>query len=303
MGSPFRLVRVDLGAAKARIPVSEFGSGTGKRFLVTAGMDGDEYAGIEAAYALAQRLDTEEIQGRVTVIPIVNVPGFESETSANPLDGRLPKAFFPGKATGTPTERLVDWLARTYALQADAWLDLHDGAFAERLRPFVWTWETGAAAADAFTAACLAKLPCERFVREKAARGSKPSRLAEVGCAYVLSESGERGRRDPEAIARHLCVAEGIMAILGLSRTPTPDPRPLTPRTFRRLSYLSAPADGLWRPVPLSGTLRKGDLLGHAVSVDGKARPLRSPATGVPLWWKETMRMRKGEVLCAIGVE
>ncbi|MCE7897977.1 MAG: hypothetical protein DPW11_01280 [bacterium] len=57
------------------------------RVLITAGVDGDEYDGICAAQALIQSYN---LPIPITIIPIVNIPGYLSHTSYNPLDKRYP---------------------------------------------------------------------------------------------------------------------------------------------------------------------------------------------------------------------
>ncbi len=142
---------VDLGKTRISIPVADIqGERPGKTFLVTAGIDGDEYTGIQAAYELIEVYRKRNFAGRLIVIPIVNVPGFEAGCSENPLDGQFPKSVFPGKENDSPTERLVDWLARSYVSESYVWFDLHSGALNERLNPFLWTYETGVASVDSW---------------------------------------------------------------------------------------------------------------------------------------------------------
>ncbi len=97
-----RLYSVDLGERHIEIPVAEIeGSLPGKTLLITAGMDGDEYAGIEAAFQAVEKYQHETFSGRLIILPVVNILGFENESSQNPLDQKFPKYIFPGRANNT----------------------------------------------------------------------------------------------------------------------------------------------------------------------------------------------------------
>jgi len=70
-----------------------------------------------------------------------------------------------------------------------------------------------------------------------------------------------------------------------------------------------APFDGIWNLDPLRLPLRKGEghivkgeIIGNAMTLDrSKSKTMTAPVSGHRLWWKETMRMKKGEILCVIG--
>jgi len=60
------LSTVDLGVKKIKIPVAEIsGKKYGKTLLVTAGMDGDENSGIEAAYRLIEEFKDRNFYGNL----------------------------------------------------------------------------------------------------------------------------------------------------------------------------------------------------------------------------------------------
>src|SRR3989344_9294675 len=110
---------VDIGGRKIEIPVWEKQSPIpGKTIVITAGIDGDEYAGIEAAYELIRIYSKQSFSGRLVIIPVVNIPGFEEAVSYNPLDKKYPKYIYPGKKNGSSTERLLYWLSTNFVSKA-----------------------------------------------------------------------------------------------------------------------------------------------------------------------------------------
>ncbi len=301
--SRIRLIEVSLGERSVRIPVAEIvGASPGKSLLVTAGMDGDEYAGIEAAYSLIEAFSKREFAGRLVIVPVVNIPGFEAECSQNPMDQKFPKHIFPGKADGLPTERLMHWLATSYVQQADCWYDLHAGAITEGLQPFLWLHGTGISTVDFLSDQMLQRVQAEIVVFEKAHLGSKPARLARQNCTYMLAESGGRGGRFGLDVDRHLAWVQTAMQLLNM--IPREEIVNTIAKTIlRHVAYTSAPFDGIWRPTDFDqAQVVKGDILGECCRLDGTGQHvIRAACDGERLWWKETMAMRRGDSLYAIG--
>lgn len=294
----FSFHRVDIGPRCVDIPVADFrGHAPGKTLLVTAGMDGDEYASIEAAYRLAEEFSTRAFVGRLVVVPLVNIMGFWNECSQNPLDGLFPKMRLLGKEGGSSTERLTHWLSSHYALQADCWYDAHGGAMTEGLHPFLWAWR-GPRTSELVSTIRDARL-ADVFVDERAHFGSGASLLAKHGCAYMIGESGQRGRREEADIARHTTWVHGVMHAMGMLDDVA---SPAAQDVYSRVAFVTARTEGIWRPAHSSLTVTKGEVLGECVGIDGRLlHTVRAPSGGVRLWWKETMALRKGDVLCAIA--
>lgn len=130
------LVPVNLGEKTIHVPVATInGNAEGPSLLITAGNDGDEYAGIAAAYRLIEEFSKLSFAGKLRIIPIVNIPGFENEMSKNPIDQKFPKYIYPGNPSGSASERLRFWISE-FAESSDFWLDLHGGSLVESLVPF-----------------------------------------------------------------------------------------------------------------------------------------------------------------------
>ncbi len=296
------LIPVMLGEQTVLIPVAILeGRAPGKTLLVTGGMDGDEYAGIEAAYELIARYRSGNFSGRLVVVPLVNVPGYNAGTSKNPMDNQFPKFIFPGDAFGKPTHQLVDWLVRKCVAGADAWYDLHGGASDEGLNPFLWTYRTGSKQLKQYTRELEQQTSFQTIVSERPWWLTKQERLGKRGCWYVLAESGARGEVMPEDVEQHVLGVESAMRVLGMLTKQAVVP--VEREKYRQVVVLSAPFDGVWHGKILSShAVKKGDILGYVSHTpDAIKHPVISPKTGVRLWWKETQSMECTDVLCAIG--
>lgn len=307
------MVTVDLGVRSVQIPVADIvGKLPGKTLVVTAGMDGDEYAGIAAAYELIERYADKNFAGRLVVIPMVNVSGFAAECSQNPLDGIFPKNLFPGRPTGSATERLVYWLKTTWFDGADCVFDCHGAALTEGLIPFLWLYRSGSFGSE-FIDSVVLRSGAELIVEERVGIGTKAHALAKQGCAYILAESGGAGKALPVDTSRHVRWIEATMAALGMIGDQALDARRealesqeiYCPRVYCRISYTVAPCDGIWIPEPVKGsTVESNQLLGTYRSLRGTSKtPVYLRHEGERLWWKETMAMRKGDVLCAVAYD
>ena len=294
-------IPLDLGEILIKIPVADMrGGAPGPTVVVTAGMDGDEYTGIEAAYRMIEEMQNAQFAGRLIIIPIVNIPGFENECSHCPIDGQFPKNIFPGNSAGSATEKIIDWLVQNYLMGATLWIDLHSGAITEGLNPFVYLYETDSDRVDVLTQELVEAAISPTIVLQTASWGSKQARLAKMGCTYVLAESGARGNSLEEDVQRHIVLINDAMSVAGMLAA-----RPIqgiAPLILYEVVYVNAPYNGLWRARPIGTSINKGDEVGEWCRLDGSnKKTICAPVSGTPLWWKETMSMRQGDVLLAIA--
>ncbi len=301
--NPLTLVPVSLGKEKMFVPVAEIpGKSPGKTLLITAGMDGDEYESIEAAYALIEKYKTRAFAGRLVIIPIVNMYGFEARCAENPLDNLFPKHLYPGRRNGTPSERLLHWLSTSYVRDTQAWIDMHSGSVSESLVPFAWLYKTGIEAVDTQAQAWYIESGAQYIVFQKAERGWRANLLAQHSCLYFETEAGERSSLKKEHIEQHIAWVELLMQQLGMLPT-TPSATKHTQTIFDGVRKVIATHNGLFYPVhSATQTINKGDTLGSLRTYDlRKIDTVTSPIQGTILWQRDTPMVRKGDTLCGIG--
>src|SRR5262245_26328720 len=75
--------------------------------MVTAGVHGDEYEGSAAVAELAARLEAGILAGSAILIPVANPMAWRAAQRTSPDDGLNLARTFPGKANGSPTERMA----------------------------------------------------------------------------------------------------------------------------------------------------------------------------------------------------
>src|SRR4051812_38846362 len=108
--------------------------GSGRpHLLIIAGVHGDECEPMVAVRRLWQRIHAMPVRGRITCIPVVNAPAFLRGQRTGD-DGRDLARTMPGRADGSPTERIAAALAPLIR-EADYLVDLHTGGRLFRISP------------------------------------------------------------------------------------------------------------------------------------------------------------------------
>jgi predicted deacylase len=165
--------------------------------LITAGMHGDELSSIKAAESIIKNY-----RGSVpiTVIPILNLAGYNTYVSHNPLDNRDPIYIYPGSRFGSSTARLMFELS-TFTKGKKFWIDLHGGAKNEQLKPFIW-------AADKYS--LLSHLKGRTLIDASFKRN----------LPYIILEAGELGKIEQKSVNLHLIWIRQILENLDKSSIP-----------------------------------------------------------------------------------
>jgi predicted deacylase len=115
------------GTGVVPIPMVVIKNGTGPTFLLTGGTHGDEYEGQVALLNLARMLDPAQIQGRLIIIPALNIPAVRAGQRLCPFDGRDLNRVFPGVRNGGFSEMLADYVSRALLPITDFAMDIHTG--------------------------------------------------------------------------------------------------------------------------------------------------------------------------------
>lgn len=172
------------------------------RIVITAGMDGDEYAGIEAARILRKKYRTHR---DIRVLPLINRAGYDNGTSYSPVDGLYPKLVFPGKPDGTDTEMRMHELYETHIRAADLWIDLHGGSTTEVMTPFVWMYQSAHPHIRAIHERFAQTTRAPIIVYDRNPFMTYSKFLDRQGIAHILMECGDLGKRrtkDIETLVR-----------------------------------------------------------------------------------------------------
>jgi len=109
------------------IPVSCIRNGKGPTALLIAGNHGDEYEGQVALGKLARQLGSEQVRGRIIILPSLNYPAVAAGRRLSPIDEGNLNRLFPGEANGSPSQAIAHYVSSILLPMADLVVDLHSG--------------------------------------------------------------------------------------------------------------------------------------------------------------------------------
>ena len=278
------------------------GNADGPTLVVTAGIHGAEYASIAAALDFGRRLQPDALRGRVIIVPVVNMPAFQARSIyVCPLDGVNLNRVFPGKADGSPTEQIADWVFQNVIKQADYYVDLHGGDLVEALVPFTIYPRTGDARVDNASLEMAKAFGIRYLVRSDATGGSTYATAAHAGIPAILTESGAQGLWSPEAVALHTNGLNRLMRHLGMLAGAVLEALPFT--LIDQFIWLRSEHDGFWYPnTSVNQVVRRDQDLGCVMDFRGNIlQAVQSPADGRVLFLVSSLAINKGDPLLAVG--
>lgn len=187
--------RDDSAWGSIMIPVTSVKNGEGPTALLTGGNHGDEYEGPIALFDLARRLKTEDVAGRVIIVPAMNYPAFLAGTRTSPVDKGNMNRSFPGAPDGTVTQKIADYFQRTLLPLADIVLDFHSGGKTLDFLPFcaAHILPDKAQEAKAFDLVNAFGAPWSMKMLEIDAVGMYDTAAEEMGKVFITTELGGGG--------------------------------------------------------------------------------------------------------------
>jgi uncharacterized protein len=267
----------------------------GPCLLVTGGVHGSEFCSIEAASRLL-RLDPNGIRGTLLVLPILNVRGFHTRSIAvMPEDGKNLNRAFPGRADGSVSERLANWLVSSVFPQVDAYLDLHGGDLCESLTPFTIFPENSEPSANLARAFGLPFMAAGKMV------GQCIGGASAVGVPSIIAEVSGNGLWNEAGVTQLIHGVSRVMAHLGILKENAPRAEHIP----QRVDYwgVKSPVDGFWYPAKKAGdTFVLNEVLGEIRNVFGEVMAsVRAEKPGLVLYGLTSLSVNKGDSLFGIG--
>ena len=205
--------RDDSAWGSVMIPITVIKNGDGPTALLTGANHGDEYEGPVALQELASTLSSEEISGRVIIVPFFNYPAFRAATRVSPIDQRNLNRTFPGKFDGTVTEKIADYFQRHLVPLADIVVDFHSGGRTLDFVPFACSHRLDDKDQEAACAAAVRAFnaPYTMTLLEIDAVGMYDTAVERLGKTFVTTELGGGGT----ATARSIAIArKGVRNVL-----------------------------------------------------------------------------------------
>lgn len=296
---------VDVPGTPVKMPITVVnGAEPGPTVLITAGVHGGEYPGIEAAIRLAAELEPARMRGQLAVIHLVSPLAFQARQQyVVPQDGKNPNRQFPGSALGTVTERMAHTIMTQVAPGADAWIDLHGGDIHEALVPFTIYSDGAAPEVQAKSRAMAEVYGIKYVVARNSVAGGTYGAASAAGIPCILTEAGELGRLDEASTLIHL---NGCRNVLRYLHVLPGVPEPVAPiALLRDFPWLRAEQDGCWYPAVQAGAMvTAGQAVGEIRDYFGRTlASYKAPGSGVLLFVVQSLAINAGDPLLAVGVE
>ena len=295
---------LELGQGEFRLPAAVLhGTRPGKTMLITAGVHGGEYVGIQAAIELSQKLKIQKVAGTIIIVKVINVPAFERRNGSMGLtDGKNLNREFPGNPKGTEMERLAWAVSHELQPAADYYIDLHSGDDYEQLTSYVYY----AGMADEETVSqsrrMAEQVDVPYMVRSNVASGGSYNYAASQGIPSILIERGGMGAWTSEEVRSTRRDVRNILCHLGIYQGKK-DYRTYYPLEVTDICYQDASGDGLWYPFKKPGDMiREGEILGEVRDYEGGLLELSvAEYDGVILYQTGTLQVLGDGPMIAYG--
>jgi predicted deacylase len=229
---------------------------------------------------LAHALQPQDVQGRVIIIPALNLPAVRAGTRVSPIDGQNMNRAFPGDYNGSVTSLIAHYLTNVLFPLADIVMDIHSGGRSMVFYPCATLHRVPDDAQYARMLAA-AKIFGARYVfiyADIAGEGLLPVQAERMGKLVVTTEMGGGGECHPlvlqvaERGIRNVMIQQGLIK----GEIVTPAYAIETVAATQVEDYVGAPDDGLYESFYNVGAeIRAGEALGQ-VHFPGQAE--RAPA-------------------------
>ena len=281
--------RDDSAWGAVMIPITVIRNGNGPTALLTGGNHGDEYEGLVSLFKLAGKLSPAEITGRVIILPAMNFPAFLNASRTSPIDkGNLNRSF-PGKADGTVTQKIADYVLRHLVPEADIVLDLHSGGKTLDFIPFaaVHVLDDKEQEARCVNAMKAFAAPYSMMMLELDSVGMFDTVVEEAGKTFVTTELGGGGSTTAERVAiadrgvRNLLIHAGILT----GEPDVPDDSGVMLDMPDGNCFVASVSGGLFEPyVDLGQMVTRGDLIARVYDANrtgGVPTEYKAPRDGI----------------------
>ncbi|MDE0042241.1 MAG: succinylglutamate desuccinylase/aspartoacylase family protein, partial [Candidatus Poribacteria bacterium] len=271
----------------------------------TGAVHGNEYEGVEAIPRIYEQVEPDVLHGTLVMLPVCNMPAYETGTRNSPIDGLNLARVFPGDAHGTITRRIAYWLTHKLIKHADFFIDLHSAGIESNIPMMIGyrhsedeLGQRARAAAHAFGAPVMWGHP------PSGTSGRSISTATEYGVPWLYTESPGGGRAGPDDVACYIHGVLNVMKHLGMIRG---EPHPKSP-THHLVGdgnldvVISAPAAGSFRPhVELLDEVNVGQRLGIVEDFFGQvAGEVTADRDGVVILLRRLPQVNAGEGVAQI---
>ncbi|MCC6882784.1 MAG: succinylglutamate desuccinylase/aspartoacylase family protein [Verrucomicrobiales bacterium] len=301
------------GWANVLVPVTVVQNGAGPTVLVLGGNHGDEYQGQIAAMKLAREVTTEQVRGRLILIPSLNFPAAQAATRLSPLDGMNLNRAFPGDPEGPVSSQIAHYLTTVLFPLSDVVIDIHSGGRSMEFVPcsHMHLVPDRAQRAAMFSAMLAWNTEFSFIYADIAGSGLLPVEAENQGKLVVTTELGggegvsAKVHRVAQQGLRNVLIHVGLLQGTEETRAGLGLPPTIITQALNRDDYLLAPESGIFEIMVDLGTLvRAGDLVGaihHLERPDRAPEPVVARSDGFLITMRVPCLTRQGDCVAVIA--
>lgn len=297
------LAEVEIARLPTRTPVTLpvylfQGKEEGPVLLLTAGIHGDEVAGVEIVRKMVRKNLLMPKKGAVIAIPLVNIFGFLEKSRELP-DGRDLNRSFPGNADGSLAARIAHVLTGEILPLADYGVDFHTGGGRRFNHPQI---RCNLEDQDQYAMAMAFAAPFAMHARFR--EDSFRERAHKCGVKALLFEGGESLDFDTGVTEAGVDGTRRLMEYLGM----VPKEREREEKRCVLLDgsrWVRANHSGLFRSRVKTGEkVKRGQILGSVSDPFGEEEfPLKAREGGWVIAVNRLPVVNKGDAVLHIGKE
>ncbi len=295
---------MELAGGQFTLPAAVIrGKKPGKTVLITAGIHGGEYVGIQSAVELVRDLKAEKVTGTIVIVKVVSRAAFESRAGSLGMeDGKNLNRIFPGDPNGSQTERLAYALSTQLLPLADCYIDLHSGDDYEKLTPYVYYAGKASEEVVRISRGMAEQVDVPYMVKSNVSGGGAYNYAASQGIPSILIERGGMGQWNYEEIGSMKRDVKNILCHLGVY-TEKKEYRQYYPLEVTDLCYQVASYTGLWYPFKNPGDMiQRGEILGEVRDYRGNLIEVsQAEMDGVILFCTGSLQVLKEGPMIAYG--
>jgi predicted deacylase len=275
------------------------GVNDGPLLSVTAGVHGTEYTGIEATIRLAKTIRSEELNGTVVLVHLVNVPGFQARAPfICPIDGLNINRIFPGKPDGSISHRIAFTLFSQLISKSDYYIDLHCGDIPEEHVDLAY-YDVIDGKTDPVSEG-MAQCFSTSYIQADVVPGSSETEACKAGVPAITSEAGELGKLEEHEVNAHVEGVLNVMRKFGLLNAPVKATRPK--KLGERHVVRSEKAGLLHAKARCGEVVTEGQELAEVVNLYGDTvEHVKSPLAGVVIMAYPSPAINSGDYLYAVS--
>jgi len=297
------------------VPIAVIENGSGPTVLFVGGNHGGEYEGPVALLKLIRELQPEQVQGRVIILPALNLPAVTAGTRLSPLDNKDMNRVFPGRWNGTITEVVAHYIHEEILPLCDAVIDLHSGGASLTLMPYIsMHYLDDRDQRERTEQAMMAfQSPLALVMKEISGPGLLDYAVESMGKVFLCAEVGGAGTLAPETVkitevgVRNLLKHFGVIEGEPLSR----EAQGLSPMQVMEMPdahcYHMAMSVGIYESFyELGESVEQGQPLGqiHFVQYPQReAEVLTAKRSGILVGRRGPGMVGVGDVVGVVGVE